>query len=310
MHKSVLLKEVIDALAVKPDGIYVDATFGRGGHSREILARLGDSGRLIVFDQDPEAIQYAKAHFNDPRVMIVAQNFESLKENIKHMVTPLTGKAEVDGMLFDLGVSSPQLDEAARGFSFLKDGPLDMRMDTNSGKSCAEVLRDIDEKELSLIIKNYGEEKFARQIARAIVATPTPLTTTLELANLIENTIPRRFHEKHKHPATRTFQALRIYVNRELEVLETALNDFADLLCINGRAVFLSFHSLEDRLVKQKIQSLVTIESTARRLPIQTKDEDLPRFKLYIKMQKAEAEELENNPRARSATLRVVERIR
>ena len=310
MHKSVLLKDVIEALAIKPDGIYVDATFGRGGHSKEILARLGDAGRLLVFDQDPEAIQYAQAHFNDPRVIIVAQNFEYLKENIERIVTPLTGKAEVDGMLFDLGVSSPQLDEAARGFSFLKAGPLDMRMDTNSGKSCAEVLADIEERDLSLIIKNYGEEKFARQIARAIVEVPAPLTTTLELASLIENTIPRRFHDKYKHPATRTFQALRIYVNRELEVLETALNDFSDLLCVGGRAVFMSFHSLEDRLVKQKIHSLVTVEATARRLPIQTKDEDLPRFKLYIKMQKAEAEELANNPRARSATLRVVERIR
>lgn len=292
------------ALNIKPDGVYVDATFGRGGHSREILKALGPDGRLIVLDQDPEAIAYAQAHFgDDQRVLMINKNFEFLREAL---LKP------VDGMLFDLGVSSPQLDDGARGFSFLKSGPLDMRMNPTAGQSCAEVLATIDELSLRAIIKEYGEEKFARQIAHAIIKAREvkPITTTEALAQLIEDTIPKRMQEKHKHPATRTFQALRIYVNHELDALNQVLTDFSDLLNLGGRAVFISFHSLEDRLVKQKLQSLTQTKATARHLPIQAKDEDLPRFKLYIKMQKASDEEVAENPRARSATLRVVERIR
>jgi 16S rRNA (cytosine1402-N4)-methyltransferase len=305
MHNSVLLTEAVLALNVQSEGLYVDATFGRGGHSREILKLLGPHGHLIVVDQDPEAINYAEEHFGqDARVQIVEGNFVSLKELLK--------PASASGLLFDLGVSSPQLDNAARGFSFLQTGPLDMRMNPNAGQSCAEVLATLDEKKLTEIIKTYGEEKFAKQIARAIVKAREvkPLKTTQELAELIKQTIPKRFHETHKHPATRTFQALRIYVNHELEALSTVLEDFPQLLKVGGRAVFISFHSLEDRLVKQKLQALTKTKATARRLPIRAKEEDLPCFKLYIKMQKASANEVADNPRARSATLRVVERIR
>lgn len=311
MHKSVLLHDSVEALNIKANGIYVDATFGRGGHSREILKKLGPNGRLLALDQDPQALEYAKTHFGeDARVMIINGNFASLKLFLTAHLP--TAQGQVDGMLFDLGVSSPQLDEAERGFSFLKSGPLDMRMNPLAGQSCAEILQKISESDLIFILKTYGEEKFAKQIARAIIQTrvQTPLDTTLGLAALVAHTIPKRFHEHHKHPATRTFQALRIYVNHELDALKQVLDDFPELLTLHGRAAFISFHSLEDRMVKQKLQSLTQPKVTARGLPIQIQDEDLPRFKLYIKMLKANANERDDNPRARSATLRVVERIR
>jgi 16S rRNA (cytosine1402-N4)-methyltransferase len=309
LHKSVLLKEAIAALNIKMQGVYVDATFGRGGHSTEILKHLNAQGRLLLFDQDPQAIAYAQAHFgNDARIKIIPKNFEALKAIIQQDYA----NVGIDGVLFDLGVSSPQLDEAPRGFSFLKNGPLDMRMNPEVGVSCAEVLQTISETELTTLIKTYGEEKFAHKIAHAIVSARTaqPLKTTQELANLIEHTIPKRFHERHKHPATRTFQALRIYINRELEVLTRVLADVPEILKIGARAVFISFHSLEDRLVKQKFQALTKPQECPRHLPIQSSAEELPRFKLYIKMQKAEATEVDNNPRASSAVLRVIERIR
>lgn len=308
LHKSVLLKESIEALNIKPDGIYIDATFGRGGHSATILKGLGPQGRLIVFDQDLEAIKHAQMQLGqDRRVSIIPKNFEYLTTSLHEL-----NIKKVDGLLFDLGVSSPQLDEAERGFSFLKAGPLDMRMNQNSGQNCTELLEHIDEHELTKILKIYGEERFAKQIAHAIVTqrATAPLITTTDLARLIENTIPKRFQERHKHPATRTFQALRIYLNRELEVLENTLDQVPDLLALHGRAVFISFHSLEDRLVKHKFQALSNPQKLPRGLPIKDEHLQLPHFALYIKMQKADEQETEENPRARSAVLRVVERIR
>ena len=285
----------------------MDATFGRGGHSRELLKALGPSGRLIIFDQDSEAIAYARQYFGqDPRVCICEKNFEALEDSLQQL-----GIIEVDGILFDLGVSSPQLDAAERGFSFLRSGPLDMRMNNKEGQSCAEVLQNLDVGALTKIIKDYGEERFAGNIARSIVAARSlqPLTTTEELASLIAAAIPKRLHEKHKHPATRTFQALRIYLNRELEVLQSTLTVVPKLLALGGRAVFISFHSLEDRLVKQAFHKLCTPPPIPKGLPIKQQEEDLPRFKLYIKMQKASVEEISNNVRARSAVLRVMERL-
>ena len=308
MHQSVLLSETVQALKVQPQGIYVDATFGRGGHSRAILQQLGPKGRLIVFDQDPEAICYAQEHFGeDARVQIVASNFEHLAEHLDALQIPA-----VDGMLFDLGVSSPQLDAGERGFSFLKPGPLDMRMNPAMGLSCQELLLQIDVNTLTRILKDYGEERFAGRIARAVVArqTKAPLTRTEELAALIRDSIPKSLQEAHKHPATRTFQALRIYLNRELEVLEQVLLTAPWRLKIGGRAVFISFHSLEDRLVKQALQRLCQPRPVPRGLPIKTQAEDLPPFKLYIKMHKPDQAEINNNVRARSAVMRAVERIR
>jgi len=307
LHISVLLNEAVEALNIKPNGIYLDGTFGRGGHSSAILARLSPQGRLIVIDKDPEAINVAQTKFgDDPRVSIVHLGFGQLKAITDNL--QVTGK--VDGILLDLGVSSPQLDEATRGFSFMRDGPLDMRMDTTRGESVAEFLTHVDETELANIIWRYGEEKFSRKIARVIVEARAvkPITTTLQLAQLIEKSIPKI--DKFKHPATRTFQALRIFINGELTELEQALANCNEVLVSQGRLVIISFHSLEDRIVKQFMQAQTTPPNLPRGLPIrQSEINSLQKMRWCIKMQRANDDEVARNVRARSAILRVAEKI-
>lgn len=303
-HQTVLLHEAINALHIKPEGIYVDATFGRGGHARLIVSHLSLDGRLIICDQDMVAIQAAKQEFHsDRRVSIIHDNFGNLESQLKAL--GLWGK--VDGILFDLGVSSPQIDESERGFSFLREGPLDMRMDQTRGLALSEKLKTINVKELTRILREYGEEKFAFKISEAILKAS--LETTKDLASLIEKTIPKRFQDPHKHAATRTFQALRIWLNEELDVLEKALLFFPELLALAGRAVFISFHSLEDRLVKERMKVLCSPKVHARGLPIQSRDEETPPMKICIKMQKPSEQEIHENPRARSAVLRAFERL-
>jgi 16S rRNA (cytosine1402-N4)-methyltransferase len=307
MHQSVLLKEAVEALDIKADGVYIDGTFGRGGHSAAILEKLSAKGRLIVIDKDPDAIKVAESLYGkDERVSIVHQGFgeiEAISEQFD-----LIGK--VDGILLDLGVSSPQLDEASRGFSFMRDGPLDMRMDTTKGESVAEFLEHVDERTLADILWRYGEEKFSRKIAKAVVETREehPFKTTLELANLIERSIPKI--DKFKHPATRSFQALRIYINHELEELEQALAASLKVLKIGGRLAIISFHSLEDRMVKQFMQAQIQIKNLPRGLPLrQSEINSLQKMRWCIKMQRADENEIARNVRARSAILRVTERI-
>lgn len=305
VHRTVLLHEAVDGLNIKPDGIYVDATFGRGGHSALILSQLGLQGKLVVCDQDETAIQIAREKFGkDLRVKIIHDNFGQLEAHLR----TLEVWGRVDGMLFDLGVSSPQLDEAERGFSFLKDGPLDMRMDQTRGISVAEKLETIDVKELIAILRDYGEERFATKIAHAILSERPQ--TTKQLADLVSAAIPKKFHEAHKHPATRTFQALRIWVNAELTSLEHALAFFPGVLALGGRAVFISFHSLEDRLVKERMRFLTSPPVYPRGLPIQDAFSDSPPMQICIKMRKPLDKEIQENPRARSAVLRVMERVR
>lgn len=304
-HQTVLLTEAIDALHIQPNGVYVDATFGRGGHSRLILSRLSTQGHLIVCDQDLAAIEAAQQEWgNDPRVEIIHDNFGNLESHLKKLA--LWG--QVNGILFDLGVSSPQLDEGARGFSFLREGPLDMRMDQTRGHPLSHKIKSLEKAELVRILRVYGEEKFAGKIADSILEST--LNTTKELAELIEKAIPKRFHEMHKHPATRTFQALRIWINEELSSLEKVLLFFPDLLAIGGRASFISFHSLEDRLVKDRMKTLTTMKTYPRGLPVASSEADSPSMQVCIKMQKPSEIEIQQNPRARSAVLRVMERVK
>ncbi len=252
-HVSVLLNESIDGLNIKPDGIYMDGTFGRGGHSRTILSKLGENGRLYSIDRDPQAIAEA-SKINDPRFTIIHGPFSNIAQYAEEH--GLVGK--VDGVLFDLGVSSPQLDDAERGFSFMKDGPLDMRMDPTSGMPVSEWLAQAELDDITWVIREFGEDKHARRIAKAIVAfreddQNEPLTRTIQLAKLISDAAPKSFKEK-KHPATRTFQALRIYINSELEEIDVALKGAASILSDQGRLSVISFHSLEDRMVKRFIR--------------------------------------------------------
>jgi len=304
-HRPVLLEEALDGLAVLPDGIYIDGTFGRGGHAAAILGRLGPAGRLYAVDKDPHAVRVAQERFGrDARFQIRRGTFAMLGQLARD--EGVAGR--VSGILLDLGVSSPQLDDAARGFSFLKDGPLDMRMDPDSGLSAAQWLARADEAEIARVLQEYGEERFARRIARAIVQTrgERPIVTTQQLAELIAQAVPTR--ERHKNPATRSFQALRIQVNRELQDLEAALEQALDALAIGGRLCVISFHSLEDRIVKRFMRR----ESRGEMLP-----PDLPvtggpapgRLRLVGKAIRPGARELEVNPRARSAVLRVAERL-
>jgi len=239
-HISVLLEECIEALAIKPDGIYIDATFGRGGHSARILESLGEHGRLIAFDRDPQAIAAAERFKDDNRFTIVHEPFSEMARVINEM--SLTGK--IDGVLMDLGVSSPQLDDAERGFSFMKDGPLDMRMDTSRGQSAAQWLAHADEQDITQVIKEFGEEKFGKRIAHAIVERrkTRPLTRTAELAALIDEAVPVK--DKFKHPATRAFQGIRIYINAELDQLRVGLKAAVEVLAKDGRLAVISFHSL------------------------------------------------------------------
>lgn len=304
-HLPVLLDEAIEALAIKPEGIYIDGTFGRGGHSRAILARLGAAGRLIAVDKDPQAIEAGhQLAQQDARFSIEAGSFVMLEQ----LAQQHGMLSKVDGLLLDLGVSSPQLDEAARGFSFMQDGPLDMRMDPHSGMSAAQWLAVADEREIADVLWRYGEERFSRRIARLIVQRrlETPITRTLELAALIASAVSKR--EKHKHPATRSFQAIRIFINRELEDLQTCLEQTPRVLAPAGRLVVISFHSLEDRMVKRYIRRQSQGIPIPRGLPV--RDTQTGRtFNGVGKAVRAGAAEAERNPRARSAMLRIAERI-
>lgn len=311
-HFTVLLNEAVEGLSIKPNGIYIDGTFGRGGHSRKILAKLGENGRLLAIDRDPDAILAAKS-IQDPRFSIEHNSFSAIKTICEKY--DLVGK--VDGILLDLGVSSPQLDNAERGFSFMQDGPLDMRMDTSKGISAAEWLQQVSESDLAWVLKTFGEERFAKRIAHTIVEfnhqalqnKTEPLTRTLQLAQLIAQSIP--FKEKHKHPATRSFQAIRIFINRELDELEQVLTAALDVLAPAGRLSIISFHSLEDRLVKRFMKKQSKGEEIPRGLPL-TEDQIQrnQRLKIIGKALMPTAEEIAVNSRSRSAVLRVAERLR
>ncbi|WP_292937556.1 16S rRNA (cytosine(1402)-N(4))-methyltransferase RsmH [Noviherbaspirillum sp.] len=303
-HRTVLLEEAVDALAIdgeRANGVYVDGTFGRGGHSRRILERLGPRGRLIAFDKDPQAIATAQA-IVDARFEIVHDSFATMDEALASR-----GVTLADGILLDLGISSPQVDEAARGFSFRLDGPLDMRMDTTRGMSAAEWLATESEQTIGKVIRDYGEERFAFQIAKAIVARRAvqPISGTRQLAEIVAHAVKTR--EKGKDPATRTFQAIRIYINKELEELEIGLNAALKKLAPHGRLAVISFHSLEDRIVKRFMASKANAPQPDRRLPIRAIDLPQPELKLLARMKPSDAE-VAANPRARSAIMRVAER--
>lgn len=304
-HRPVLLQQAVEALDIRADGVYVDGTFGRGGHSQAIMSALGDKGRLLAFDKDPQAIATAERLFGaDERFSIVRGTFAMLRQ-----VTEAQGLlGKVDGILLDLGVSSPQLDDPERGFSFMQDGPLEMRMDPDSGLSASEWLQSVGEEELSVILKELGEERFHKRVARAIVtaAKEKPISRTLELAEIVSAAIPRK--EKHKHPATRTFQAIRIYLNRELEDLKQVLEQVRDVLKVGGRLVVISFHSLEDRIVKRFVkEQQFGVDDLPRDLPIITEKFE-PKLRAVGKPVKAGEDEVKQNVRARSAIMRIVER--
>ena len=304
-HQPVLLAEVLTALSIKPDGVYVDGTFGRGGHANAILAELGPQGRLLAMDRDPEAVQSAEQQFGtDPRFEIEQGAFTMLSKVIAQR--QLQGK--VNGLLLDLGVSSPQLDDASRGFSFSADGPLDMRMDPSSGVSASEWLESASESDIARVLKVFGEERFSRRIARSIVETrqASPLRTTRQLAELIEAAVPMR--EKNKHPATRSFQAIRIFINGELDEITAVLEQVIDVLAPHGRMAVISFHSLEDRIVKRFIRDEYRGEQPPEEFPLAGMDY-VPRLKPVGKAIRAAAAEVDQNPRARSAVLRVAERL-
>ena len=303
-HVTVLLHEAVSALNIREDGVYVDGTFGRGGHSRLILSKLGAAGRLVVFDKDPQAIAVAnELAEQDNRIIVIHDGFASFQVALDRL-----GIDKIDGALFDLGISSPQIDEGERGFSFRFDAPLDMRMDPTRGMSAAEWLAVADEQDIHEVVKNYGEERFSRQIARTIVAQrqEQPIDTTRKLAQLAAQVV--RTRERGQDPATRTFQAIRIFINRELEEVKNVLPQAVDSLKVGGRFAVIAFHSLEDRIVKQYFKSLVE----RPKLPkwVMVKDEDLPAAPVTLmgKAIKPSAEEVSANPRARSAIMRVVER--
>lgn len=306
-HTPVLLAEVLAALAVKADGVYVDATFGRGGHSAAILKELGNEGRLIALDRDPEAIASGRELFgSDARVRLINTPFSALQE----VVDSESEGRSIDGLLFDLGVSSPQLDEPTRGFSFSADGPLDMRMDPKSGQSAAEWLATASERDISAVIRKFGEERFARRIAKAIVERrgTRPVVTTGELADIVRAAVPAGRDSKRIHPATRTFQAIRIFINDELGELERALSAALGVLAPGGRLAVISFHSLEDRIVKRFIRRHASEDPAYRGLP-DIPEEARPTLRSVGKKRRAGTPEVESNPRARSALLRVAERL-
>ena len=302
-HDTVLLHEAVDSLQLRPDGIYVDGTFGRGGHSRLILEKLGSGGRLIALDKDPAAVAVGQ-EITDPRFRIVHSGFANLQKVLIGLSVE-----KVNGVLLDLGVSSPQLDDRQRGFSFRFDSPLDMRMDTSSGETAAEWLAGVDENLLGEVIRDYGEERFAKQIARALVAArkEQPIVTTRQLGEIIAQTV--RTREPGKNPATRTFQAIRIYLNRELEEIARILPQCVDCLTPGGRIVVISFHSLEDRMVKHFMRDMAAGDKLPRNLPIRAVDIPKGRMRLIGKAIRASSQELEINPRARSAVMRVAESI-
>ena len=306
-HLSVLFEESIQGLDIHPDGTYIDCTFGRGGHSKGILSCLGEDGRLLAFDRDLAAINsvYAEEMQKDSRFELHHGCFSELET----VVEQRGWKGKVDGVLMDLGVSSPQLDDSERGFSFLRDGPLDMRMDDSTGISAAEWLAQVEEHALVKVLFEYGEERFARRIAKAVVERrqESPLQTTGDLARLVEDVVPKR--EKHKHPATRTFQAIRIEVNNELEEIKQGLQQAVNILGSGGRLVVISFHSLEDRIVKRFIRNESGRKFNPGRLPILEADIEQGILKKVGKATKAGKKELQQNQRARSAVLRVAERV-
>lgn len=304
-HTTVLLDEAVNALNIKPDGIYIDGTFGRGGHSRLILAQLGQQGRLLAIDRDPQAIA-AAAEITDPRFNIIHGPFSALADYADSR--GLTGK--IDGILLDLGVSSPQLDDAGRGFSFMRDGPLDMRMDPGKGLSAAQWLLQAEENDIAFVLKTFGEERFAKRIARAIVQRnlEQPMTRTRELADVIYHATPVK--DKFKHPATRSFQAIRIWINSELEEIEQALKGSLNALAPSGRLSVISFHSLEDRIVKRFMREQSRGPQVPAGLPVteaQLRQLGGRQLKALGKMMPGEAEVAEN-PRARSSVLRIAER--
>ena len=304
-HLPVLLDETVAALAIKAGGIYIDGTFGRGGHARAILAQLSDKGHLLGLDKDPDAINVGQQLAQqDSRFSIEQCSFADLAIPVNDRLW----LGQVDGVLLDIGVSSPQLDVADRGFSFQKDGPLDMRMDPNSGISAAEWLATAEMDDIATVIKTLGEERYGKRIARAIVETRehTPILTTRQLAELVDKASPSR--EKNKHPATRTFQAIRIYINNELEDLKVALEKALDALAVGGRLVVISFHSLEDRIVKRFFRAQAKGDDFPPDFPIRA-DQLNPRVKIIGKAIKAGKQELSDNPRARSAVLRIVEKL-
>ncbi len=302
LHVPVMMAEVVEALSVKLDGVYVDCTFGRGGHSLLILKHLGVNGRLIALDKDLDALnsEEAKSLSEDSRFSLIHGSFVEVQQHVERL--GLVGK--INGVLMDLGVSSPQLDEAERGFSFLRDGPLDMRMDNSKGQTAAEWLASTEENEIVRVLQTYGEERFAKRIAKAIVEAGS-IQTTRQLATLIERAIP--FREKHKHPATRSFQAIRIAVNSELDELQDGLKKTVEILAPEGRLVVISFHSLEDRIVKHFIREQERGKPTPTRLPVMQTHQ--AKLKALGKARMPSEKEFNLNVRARSAVLRVAERV-
>jgi len=298
-HVSVLLEESVAALAIKPDGTYLDGTFGRGGHSRAILRSLSNSGRLIAFDKDPQAESSAEQFSEDPRFEFVRASFAEISSRVE--------TSELDGILLDLGVSSPQLDNAERGFGFSDDGPLDMRMDTRAGMTAAEWLAAASEADIADVIKTYGEERFAKRMASAIVKAraESPIIRTKQLATIVAEANPK--WEPHKHPATRAFQAIRIFINRELEDLEIALGHTVDALSEGGRLVVISFHSLEDRIVKRFMRDQARGQQLPKHVPVIDSDTGKT-LNLVGKALKPSTDEVQRNPRSRSAIMRVAER--
>ena len=301
-HVTVLLQEAVDALEIKADGVYVDGTFGRGGHSLAVLERLGPEGRLIAFDRDPAAIAAGQA-LGDARLMLVHSPFSALDEALEEL-----GVAQVDGVLLDLGVSSPQLDDGARGMSFRFDAPLDMRMDTSRGHTVAQWLAEASVDQITEVIRNYGEERFAYAVAKAIADARTggAVATTGQLAAIVEKAV--RTREPGQHPATRTFQAFRIFINQELEELTRVLPVCVRRLRADGRLVVISFHSLEDRIVKRFMRDESRPPVLPARLPIRAADLPQPKLRLIGKAMRPGAAEVSANPRARSAVLRVAAR--
>jgi len=305
-HISVLLDEAVSGLAINPNGIYIDCTFGRGGHSGLILSSLGEQGRLIAIDRDPTAIKAAEKFADDNRFSIEHEGFSELANIAERRC--LIGK--VDGILLDLGVSSPQLDDAERGFSFMNDGPLDMRMDTSRGQTASEWLAVADVEDISWVLKTFGEERHAWKIANAIVNAreETPITRTGELAKIIKQAAPQR--DIKKHPATRSFQAIRIYINSELDQIEQALNASLDVLRPGGRLVVISFHSLEDRMVKQFMNKHSKGKQVPRGLPISEEEINKgKKLQLIGRKQKPSKQEVEENVRSRSSVMRIAERL-
>jgi 16S rRNA (cytosine1402-N4)-methyltransferase len=304
MHQAVLLQEAVEALVTTASGSYVDGTFGRGGHSRAILNLLDSNGHLLAVDKDPAACAVAQQlTLSEPRFGFYHGSFTQLPHQLRGM-----GIGAVDGILLDLGVSSPQLDDSERGFSFMNDGPLDMRMDTTTGQTAAQWLSSVAEADLARVLKEYGEERFSRRIAAAIVSArqEQAITTTAMLSKIVTEANPK--WEKHKHPATRSFQGIRIHINRELDDLKDLLAAAIDLLCVGGRLVVISFHSLEDRIVKRFMRDMSRGEPVPMGVPI--RDSELNRrMKIVGKAVKASVEEVSGNVRSRSAVLRVAEKI-